>query len=222
MAGRVQSLMEALTVRGRARFNLSEETSSMRQLLPSRPGDNDGQGVASFQPAQRCSGVVRVQRNRPGEGPGAGEARHAGGREGRTGGQGRKGGSRAGRRRGARQERGRAGRGRRRDPPGSREHAAVGHPGVRADRRVPALALDLFHGPGDPAVHGVSRQRGGARGPGRKARGRDPRQEIPGCLRRLQGQRQLPGPAGADRHRQLAQRPGRGQGGHAAGRPTRS
>ena len=35
---------------------------------------------------------------------------------------------------------------------------------------------------------------GGAGGPGRQARNRDPAQEISGCLRRLQGQRQLPGP----------------------------
>ena len=102
------------------------------------------------------------------------------------------------------------------------EHAAVGDPGVGADRRVPAAPLDLFHRPGDPPVHGVSRQRGRARRPGREARGRDPRQEIPGCLRRLQGQRLLPGPAGAHRHRQPAQRPARGQGSHAARRPRRS
>ena len=209
--------MEASGSRARARFNLSEETSSMRQLLPSRPGDKMDRAWLLFSLFSGVlvwfafSGIGRAQ------GPGAGEARHAGGREGRAGGQRGKSGSRAGRWRGARQERGRAGRGRRGHSRQSREHVAVGDPGVRADRLVFALALDLFHGPGDPPVHGISRQRGGARGPGRQARSRDPRQEVSGCLRRLQGQRQLPGPAGAHRHRQLAQWPGRGQGGHAAG-----
>ena len=46
-----------------------------------------------------------------------------------------------------------------------REHAPVGDPGVGADRALPAPALDLFHGPGDPPVHGIPRQRGGARQP---------------------------------------------------------
>ena len=32
--------------------------------------------------------------------------------------------------------------------------------------------------------------------PGREARGRDPRQEVPGSVRRLQGERLVPGPAG--------------------------
>ena len=38
-----------------------------------------------------------------------------------------------------------------------------GDPGVGADRRLPAAALHLLHGAGDPAVHGAPRQRGRAR-----------------------------------------------------------
>ena len=57
-------------------------------------------------------------------------------------------------------------------------------------------------------------QRGRARRPGREARGRDPRQEVPGGVRRLPRQRLVPGPPGPHRDRQPAQRPARGQGGH--------
>ena len=64
---------------------------------------------------------------------------------------------------------------------------------------VPALPLDLLPAPGHPPVHGVPGQRGRARRPGREARGRDQRQEVPGSLRRLQRQRLLPRPAGPHR-----------------------
>ncbi len=100
---------------------------------------------------------------------------------------------------------------------GAREPAQPGDPGVGADRRVPADPVDLLHGAGDPAFHGTAGQRGRARAAGRAARGRDPRQEVPGRLRRLQGQRLVPRPAGAHRHRQPAQRPAGGEGGHAGG-----
>ena len=125
------------------------------------------------------------------------------------------------RRRGRRRRRGQGRRraGRRRPPAEGtdaappREHAPVGDPGLGADRPLPALPLGLLHGPGDPPVHGVPGQRGRAARPGREARGRDPGQEVPGGLRRLQGQRLVPGPPGPHRHRQPAQRPARGQGG---------
>src|SRR5271166_5777424 len=55
------------------------------------------------------------------------------------------------------------------------------------DRFDPVLPFGLFHGRGDSPVHGVPGQRGRPRPAGGEARSRNPRQEVSGSVRRLQG-----------------------------------
>ncbi len=92
--------------------------------------------------------------------------------------------------------------------------APLGDRRLGPDRRVLALPVDLLHGLGDQALHGAEGQRSRAGGPRREARERDQGPQVPGGLRRLPGQRLVPGQARQDRRGQPPQRPGRGQGGH--------
>ena len=189
--------------------------------LPARAGC-PGRRWLVLRGALRPAGVAGLGRGRPAAGPGAG-------RQGRRRRQGRRtpkdepapaaDAAAAARPTAMPARQRRRGDG---PPEAAREPAEPGDPGLGADRRLPAAALDLLHGAGDPAVHGAPRQRGRARAAGRAARGRDPRQEVPGRLRRLQGQRLVPGPAGARRHRQPAQRPAGGEGDRCSRPPTRS
>ncbi len=89
----------------------------------------------------------------------------------------------------------------------------VGDRGVGADRLLPPLPLGLLHRPGDQALHGAARQRGGPRRPGREAGNGDQGSEVPGGLRRLPRQRLLPRPPGPERRGRPAQREDRGEGG---------
>ena len=156
-------------------------------VLGSPSGSLAGRVVARIQPPDGLPGLAGRRADGGGPGAGAGRQGRGAGREAeRTGPR-----TRRGRRRRGGQDRGRAGgrrfpggRGR---PASPREHAPVGDPGLGADRTVPPLPLGLLHGPGDPPVHGVPGQRGRADQPRRETRGRDPRQEIPGSLRRVQG-----------------------------------
>ena len=94
----------------------------MRQLLPFRPGDKQDRAWLLL---SLLSGVLvwfAFSGIGLGHGSGASEDRHAGGREGCTGGQGGEGGTCSGGRRGAGQERGRAGRGEQRGDAPTREN----------------------------------------------------------------------------------------------------
>ena len=105
---------------------------------------------------------------------------------------------------------------------GPREYAAVGDPGLGSDRAVLALLSVYFTA---LVIRLFMEFRVSEAVPAplvEQARGRDPRQEVPGCVRRLQGQRLVPGPAGPHGDRQPAQRAGRGQGGRCWRGPKRS